>query len=176
MPSTLQTGNLCTPNLLFSCPHRFLAPFPVLQDSAKPPRSNIPMGDDRLDPFATSYHSDFDAPFAEQQNIRSPMRNKDLAAAGDEVNLKNFFKSAYNRVGITRIKSMLECMRERMDGKLGNINNNGFRTRRLFKMYDKGNTGLVSTRVQLGVAWKSPGVFFTHSRYVEVTPLIAPLA
>lgn len=27
--------------------------------------------------------------------------------------------------------------------KLGNINNNGFRTRRLFKMYDKGNTGLI---------------------------------
>lgn len=54
-----------------------------MQDSAKPPASNIPMGDDRINPFATSYHFDFNAPFVAHARIRSPMRNKDLAAAGD---------------------------------------------------------------------------------------------
>lgn len=38
---------------------------------------------------------------------------------------------------------MISTMRERMEAKLGNSNNNAFRTRRLFKMYDKEGTGRV---------------------------------
>lgn len=34
-------------------------------------------------------------------------------------------------------------MRERMEAKLGNSNNNAFRMRKLFKMYDKHDTGRV---------------------------------
>jgi len=116
------------------------------QDSAKPPKSNIPLGDDRIETYGTSYSSDFHAPFAPQEHLRSPMRNKDLGAAGaDEagLDLKSFYKSAYNRVGGARIKAMLVRMRDRFSAKLGNINDNGFRTRRLFKMYDRGQTGLI---------------------------------
>ena len=67
------------------------------QDSLKPPRSNITVGDLRIDPFRTSYEADFDAPFEEAKRIRSPMRNKDLAAS--EISLQDHYASAYNRVG-----------------------------------------------------------------------------
>jgi len=113
------------------------------QDSAKPPKSNIPLGDDRIEAFGTSYGSDFGAPFAAQARLRSPMRNKDLGAAGSAADLKSFYKSAYNRVGDARIKAMLVRMRDRFAAKLGNINDNAFRTRKLFKMYDRGATGLI---------------------------------
>lgn len=43
-----------------------------------------------------------------------------------------------------RLQKMISTMRERMEAKLGNSNNNGFKTRKLFKMYDHSNTGRVS--------------------------------
>jgi Ca2+-binding EF-hand superfamily protein len=39
---------------------------------------------------------------------------------------------------------MVSTMRERLSAKLGNSNNNAFKMRRLFKMYDKDMSGLVS--------------------------------
>ena len=133
-PTPANNPSACTP------------PPPVHPTRTHPHRSNIPLGDDRIETYGTSYSSDFHAPFAPQEHLRSPMRNKDLGAAGaDEagLDLKSFYKSAYNRVGGARIKAMLVRMRDRFSAKLGNINDNGFRTRRLFKMYDRGQTGLI---------------------------------
>lgn len=113
----------------------------AIQDSFKPPRSNIAFGDDRVDPFKTSYGVDFHAPFEAHERLRSPMRNKDLAET--ETSLKEHYVSAYNRVGEKRLAKMIETMRERLEAKLGNSNNNAFRMRTLFKMYDKGNTGMI---------------------------------
>lgn len=42
-----------------------------------------------------------------------------------------------------RLQKMISTMRERMEAKLGNSNNNAFRMRKLFKMYDKTDTGRV---------------------------------
>lgn len=39
---------------------------------------------------------------------------------------------------------MISTMRERMSAKLGNKNDNAFRMRKLFKMYDKTDSGMVS--------------------------------
>lgn len=69
----------------------------VLQDSFKPPCSNIALGDERISPFTTSYSTDFYAPFDKQKRLRSPMRNKDLALT--QTSLKEHYASSYNRVG-----------------------------------------------------------------------------
>jgi Ca2+-binding EF-hand superfamily protein len=42
-----------------------------------------------------------------------------------------------------RLAKMISTMRERMSAKLGNNNDNAFKMRKLFKMYDKQDTGLV---------------------------------
>ena len=42
-----------------------------------------------------------------------------------------------------RLHLVLEHMKERIAGKMANRSDNAFRLRRLFKMYDEGNTGLV---------------------------------
>ena len=39
---------------------------------------------------------------------------------------------------------MIARMRERLEAKLANANNNAFKMRKLFKMYDKEKSGLVS--------------------------------
>lgn len=44
-----------------------------------------------------------------------------------------------------RLAKMISTMRERMSAKLGNNNDNAFKMRKLFKMYDKQDTGMVST-------------------------------
>lgn len=43
-----------------------------------------------------------------------------------------------------RLAKMISTMRERMSAKLGNNNDNAFKMRKLFKMYDKEDTGRVS--------------------------------
>lgn len=67
------------------------------QESFKPPVSNIALGDSRIDPFKTSYHRDFCAPFPAHERLRSPNRNEDLAKT--TASLVSIYKSAYNRVG-----------------------------------------------------------------------------
>lgn len=116
------------------------------------------LGDRRIDGFRTSYSLDFDAPFEESKCIRSPMRNYDLAKSG--ISLKNHYAGSYNRVGQyalmhlvavrqleslrrERLLKMMTRMRERLEAKLGNSNDNAFKLRKLFKMYDSRNTGLV---------------------------------
>lgn len=42
-----------------------------------------------------------------------------------------------------RLAKMISTMRERMSAKLGNNNDNAFKMRKLFKMYDKQDTGMV---------------------------------
>jgi len=69
----------------------------AVQDSFKPPCSNIALGDERISPFTTSYSTDFYAPFAAHGRLRSPMRNKDLALT--QTSLKEHYASSYNRVG-----------------------------------------------------------------------------
>lgn len=54
-----------------------------------------------------------------------------------------------------RLQKMTSTMRERMEAKLGNSNNNGFKTRKLFKMYDHTNTGRVSACRTAGVGRNS---------------------
>ena len=39
---------------------------------------------------------------------------------------------------------MISTMRERLSAKLGNNNDNAFKMRKLFKMYDKQESGMVS--------------------------------
>lgn len=38
---------------------------------------------------------------------------------------------------------MMSTMRERMSAKMGNTNDNAFKMRKLFKMFDKGGSGMV---------------------------------
>lgn len=40
---------------------------------------------------------------------------------------------------------MISTMRERLSAKLGNNNDNAFKMRKLFKMYDKKEVGMVSS-------------------------------
>ncbi|PNH10163.1 putative calmodulin-like protein 6 [Tetrabaena socialis] len=120
--------------------------WPALQDTAiqasfKPPTSNIALGDERIVPFRTSYGVDFKAPFDGQEQLRSPNRNEDLVKTTSS--LINIYKSSFNRVGEKRLQKMISTMRERMEAKLGNSNNNAFRMRKLFKMYDNTDTGRV---------------------------------
>uniref|UniRef100_A0A383VS12 EF-hand domain-containing protein n=1 Tax=Tetradesmus obliquus TaxID=3088 RepID=A0A383VS12_TETOB len=111
------------------------------QDSFKPPCSNIALGDERVSPFTTSYSTDFYAPFNAHERLRSPMRNKDLAAT--QTSLKEHYASSYNRVGEKRLAKMISTMRERLSAKLGNNNDNAFKMRKLFKMYDKKEVGMI---------------------------------
>ena len=66
------------------------------QDSAKPPKSSLALGDARINPFITSYRTEYAAPFASGARIRSPLRNKMLADVAD---LKEIYSSAFQRVG-----------------------------------------------------------------------------
>mmetsp|Transcript_29044 Transcript_29044/g.53375 ORF Transcript_29044/g.53375 Transcript_29044/m.53375 type:complete len:356 (-) Transcript_29044:838-1905(-) len=113
----------------------------AVQPSFKPPMSMVNLGDERVNPFVTSYHVDFKAPFEGHEQLRSPNRNEDLVKT--TASLKDIYKSCYNRVGEKRLQKMISTMRERMEAKLGNSNNNAFRTRKLFKMYDTEQTGKV---------------------------------
>lgn len=67
-----------------------------LQDTAKPPSSNLTLGDSRINPFITSYSQDFDSPFITGRTLRSPLRNKNLGSVAD---LKEVYSSAFQRVG-----------------------------------------------------------------------------
>lgn len=111
------------------------------QDSAKPPKSNIALGDERTSPFTTSYSTDFHAPFDAHARLRSPMRNKDIAHT--ETGLREHYRSSFNRVTEKRLQKMISTMSERLSAKLGNSNDNAFKMRRLFKMYDKEGNGLI---------------------------------
>lgn len=42
-----------------------------------------------------------------------------------------------------RLQKMITTMRERMDAKCGNSNDNAFRIRKLFLAWDKKNSGMV---------------------------------
>lgn len=66
------------------------------QASAKPPSSHLALGDGRINPFVTSYKTDFSAPFQEGERIRSPLRNKNLKHVSD---LREIYSSAFQRVG-----------------------------------------------------------------------------
>lgn len=111
------------------------------QDSFRPPVSNIALGDSRISPFKTSYNYDFKAPFDKHARIRSPNRNEDLAKTTSS--LTDFYKSAFDRVTGKSVQKMITRMRERMDAKCGNSNDNAFRIRKLFLAWDKDNTGMV---------------------------------
>lgn len=43
---------------------------------------------------------------------------------------------------------MIMTMRERLQAKLGNANDNAFKMRRLFKMYDRQGSGMVGAQGQ----------------------------
>lgn len=66
------------------------------QDSAKPPKSSLALGDARINPFITSYRTEYAAPFPSGARIRSPLRNKMLADVAD---LREIYSSAFQRVG-----------------------------------------------------------------------------
>lgn len=83
------------------------------QESVKPRQSNISFGDGRIDPFKTT------------------------------ASLADIFRSAYNRVGDKRLQKMISTMRERMEAKLFNSNDNAFKIRKLFLKFDKEGTGMV---------------------------------
>jgi len=113
----------------------------ALQESFKPPTSNIQFGDLRIDPFKTSYGVDFKAPFTAHERLRSPNRNEDLAKT--TASLREIYRSSYNRVGDKRLQKMITTMRERMEAKCGNSNDNAFRIRKLFLAWDKDKSGMV---------------------------------
>ncbi|KAG1676538.1 hypothetical protein FOA52_000081 [Chlamydomonas sp. UWO 241] len=113
----------------------------AVQESFKPPVSNIALGDSRIDPFKSAYSDDFRAPFAGHDRLRSPNRNEDLAKT--TASLVDIYKSSYNRVGDKSLQKMITRMRERMDAKCGNSNDNAFRIRKLFLAWDKSNNGMV---------------------------------
>lgn len=58
---------------------------------------------------------------------------------------------------------MISTMRERMSAKMGNSNDNAFKMRKLFKMYDKADTGMVSKpRAALPMTRAPPHHISTH--------------
>ena len=65
------------------------------QASFRPPRSSLAQGDLRVDPFVTTYNTQYHAPYEHMKKIRSPMRNPDLAQATD---LQPLYLSSFNRV------------------------------------------------------------------------------
>jgi hypothetical protein len=113
----------------------------AVQDSFRPPVSNIILGDTRVDPFKTSYGYDFRAPFPGHERLRSPNRNEDLGKTTQS--LTAIYKSSYNRIGDKRLEKMISTMRERMETKCGNSNDNAFRIRKLFLAWDSKNTGMI---------------------------------
>eukprot|EP00798_Chlamydomonas_sp_ICE-L_P013486 gene13486-19344_t len=113
----------------------------AIQDSFRPPQSNISFGDGRVDTFKTSYWQDYNAPFPGHDRLRSPNRNEDLGKT--TASLSDIFRSAYNRVGDKRLQKMISTMRERMEAKQGNSNDNAFRIRTLFLKWDKDSSGMV---------------------------------
>mmetsp|Transcript_37730 Transcript_37730/g.84079 ORF Transcript_37730/g.84079 Transcript_37730/m.84079 type:complete len:375 (+) Transcript_37730:126-1250(+) len=113
----------------------------AVQDPCVPPGSSVAFGDLRIDVFRTSYHQDFRAPFSEHERLRSPNRNEDLAKT--TASLVDIYHSAYNRVGDKRLQKIISTMRERLEAKMGNSNNNAFKFRKLFQMYDHNKTGQV---------------------------------
>jgi hypothetical protein len=44
---------------------------------------------------------------------------------------------------------MISTMRERLSAKLGNNNDNAFKMRKLFKMYDRKEVGMVSSVIDI---------------------------
>ncbi len=52
-----------------------------------------------------------------------------------------------------RLQKMISTMRERMEAKLFNSNDNAFKIRKLFLKFDKEGTGMVRWVGSHGVAW-----------------------
>lgn len=57
----------------------------------------------------------------------------------------------YDHARRKRLLKMIATMRERMEAKLGNSNDNAFKMRKLFKMYDGAKTGMVRLRLVVAV-------------------------
>ena len=66
------------------------------QPSAKPPLSQLQLGDERLDPFNSSYKHDFAPPLSGGEVLRSPLRSKVPRQPGDFAHL---YASAERRCG-----------------------------------------------------------------------------
>ncbi|GFH23170.1 uncharacterized protein HaLaN_20742 [Haematococcus lacustris] len=80
-------------------------------------------------------------PGLDTSRLRSPNRNEDLSKT--TASLKDIYRSSYNRVGDKRLEKMISTMRDRMDAKCGNSNDNAFRLRKLFLAHDTSKSGLV---------------------------------
>ena len=67
------------------------------QDSAKPPVSQLTLGDRRVRAFQTSYAAEFAPPLPSGACLRSPLRNQGLAEATTD--LRAVYRSAFQRTG-----------------------------------------------------------------------------
>ncbi|BDA43945.1 hypothetical protein COCOBI_05-1290 [Coccomyxa sp. Obi] len=126
-------------NFLFGA-NLFVRSCPGKQPSFKPLSSSLLLGDNRVLAFKTLYGADFAAPFPQDVKLRSPLRNKEQC---DPADLPTLYKHAFNRVGEKRLNDTVLHMKERVAGKIGNANNNAFKLRKLFAMYDTQKTGLI---------------------------------
>jgi hypothetical protein len=87
----------------------------------------------------TTTADDYAPPSAAGARVRSPMRNKELEAAGPGAALRARYASAHARVGgAAAVAAMMSRMRDRLLAKLTGAGDNAFRLRRLFRAYDKG--------------------------------------
>ena len=69
---------------------------------------------------------------------------------------------------------MMEAMRERLAGKMGNANNNAFKLRKLFKMWDSTGSGRVRDTQDVSsgcVRARSCSCFLTASSSVQWQPV-----
>ena len=83
-------------SLLKSACKAYTVPTAGRQPSAKPPSSQLVLGDGRLHPFTSSYAADFHSPFPEQSKLRSPLRSKDARHPHE---LQGLYSSAMQRIG-----------------------------------------------------------------------------
>ncbi|KAK9805071.1 hypothetical protein WJX73_000088 [Symbiochloris irregularis] len=114
------------------------------QPSAKPVASTMVLGDPRLNfqTRTTNYRQEYAAPLPGFETLRSPLRSKVPRQQSDFAAL---YASAARRVDDARLDSTLAHMRERLQGKLSSRNDNAFKLRKVFKMWDIDHCGTIGT-------------------------------
>ncbi|KAL6782161.1 FAP252 [Auxenochlorella protothecoides x Auxenochlorella symbiontica] len=109
------------------------------QESVRPPASTIILGDKRQSNYCTQYAAAYAPPLPGSENIRSPLRIKNLDA--EDASLKAMYSAAQGRISSQQLERIHEHLRERLSGKLGSHGGTAFKLRKLFKRYDMHKTG-----------------------------------
>uniref|UniRef100_A0A061RG03 Flagellar associated protein n=1 Tax=Tetraselmis sp. GSL018 TaxID=582737 RepID=A0A061RG03_9CHLO len=136
--------------------------------SVKPNSVHIVNGDRRIKGKCTEYVFDYKPVFQPDPNRAIDPATRNVLGSRDPERLKAFYSQCAARVGKNNLQMIFRSMRDRLEAKIDvSTNANAFKLRRLFKMYDKRQTGRVGLP-QFRLMMESFGIQMSEDQLVVV--------